>query len=129
MINIIAGTPENLVIAIGHGKITADDYEKVLIPAIEEKLYSHKKIRLLYQLADDFHGFSAGAIWDDAKIGLGHTTEFEAIAVVTDVHWIIKTVEFFSFFMRCPVKAFRNEQMSEAMDWVANTTWMSMAEA
>jgi len=116
MIDITSGTPENLVIAIAHGKVTGADYENVLLPAIEAKLKTHKKIRLLYQLDKTFSGFTAEAIWDDAKLGLGHLMAFEAVAVVTDVIWITDAVKFFAFFLRCPVKVFSNEKLAEAQD-------------
>jgi len=127
MIDITTGTPGNLVIVTAHGKVTGYDYEIVLIPAIEAALKTHKKIRLLYQLAEDFQGFSAEAVWDDAKLGLSHLTAFEALAVVTDVHWIVDAVKFFGLLMRCPVKVFGNAQLAEARDWVENIpAWRSV---
>jgi hypothetical protein len=128
MIEISSGIPENLLIAVAHGKVTGEDYEKVLIPAIEAILKTHKKVRLLYQLDKDFSGFTAEAMWDDAKLGFGHLTAFEAVAVVTDVHWITDAVKFFGFFLKCPVKAFSNDQLAEARDWAATTVWRSLAE-
>jgi len=119
MIEITSGTPDNLVVVVAHGKVTGEDYEKVFIPAIEAKFKSHKKIRLLYHLAEDFSGYTVGAVWDDAKLGLGHVTAFEKVAIVTDVHWIIEAVKFFSFFLSCPVKVFGNDQIAEANAWVA----------
>ena len=62
---------------------------------------------MLYELGDDFQGFSAEAVWDDAKLGLSHLTAFEAVAVVTDVHWITTNVKLFGLLLRCPVKVFR----------------------
>jgi len=129
MIDTTIGTPENLVIAVAHGKVTGDDYEKVLIPAIEAKLKTQKKVRLLYQLAKDFAGFTAGAMWDDAKLILRHLRAFEAVAVVTDVRWIADAVKFIGFFLHCPVKVFRNDRRVEAEEWVATTAWQSLAEA
>lgn len=126
MMEITSGTPENLVIATGHGKITGDDYERVLIPAIETKFKAHKKIRMLYQLAKDFSGFTAEAIWDDAKIGFAHLTGFEAVAVVTDAQWIRDAVKFFAVFLRCPVKVFTNDELADALTWVATAEWRSV---
>jgi hypothetical protein len=129
MIEITSGTPDKLLVAVAHGKVTAEDYEKVLIPAVEARLKAHKKIRFLYQLDKDFSGFTAGAMWDDAKLGLGHLTAFEVIAVVTDVHWISDALKFFGVLMRCPVKAFTNDQLAEAMEWaVTAPAWRSVAE-
>ncbi len=118
MIEITSGEPDNVVVAVAHGKVTGEDYEKVLVPAIEAKLKSHKKIRLLYLIANDFDGYTAEALWDDAKLGFGHWTAFEKVAVVADVHWIINSVKFFRFIMPCPVKVFSNNELAEAKTWV-----------
>jgi hypothetical protein len=130
MITISDGTAENLVIAVAHGKLTGEDYEKVLVPAIEAKLKTHKKIRLLFQLDRDYSGITAEAAWDDAKFGITHRTVYDAVAAVTDVHWIADAVKLFGVFLRCPVKVFGNDQLAEAMEWVATTpAWRSLAEA
>jgi hypothetical protein len=129
MIDIIPATAENLVIAVAHGKVTGYDYNIVLIPAIEAKLKTHRKIRFLYQLADDFQGFSVEAFWDDAKLSLGHLKAFEAIAVVTDVLWIADAVKFFGFFLHCPAKVFSNRDMAAAKEWIATVpAWRTLAE-
>ena len=129
MIEITYGVPENLIIAAGHGKVTADDYEKVLVPAVEEALRKHKKIRFLYYIDADFDGFTAGAMWDDAKLGFSHFNAFEAVAIVTDVHWVVDMVKFFSLFFRCPVKTFGNAKYDEALDWVSKVAWRNLREA
>jgi len=128
MIDISVGALKNLVIAVAHGTVTGEDYEKVLIPALQAKLETQKKIRLLYHLDKDFTGFTAGAMWDDAKFGLGHLTAFEAIAIVTDVVWITDAVKLFGFFLRCPVKVFGNNKLIEAEEWVTTTAWRALAE-
>jgi hypothetical protein len=58
MIEIIQGLPENVLGVVGSGKVTAEDYDNVLIPAIEDKEKKYGKIRMLYQLGKDFEGFT-----------------------------------------------------------------------
>ena len=118
MIEITSGTPENLIVAIAHGKVTGEDYETIFVPVIEEKLKTHKKVRLLYLLGGDFSGYTFEAMWDDAKLGFGHWTAFEKIAIVTNVHWIIDGVKFFRLFFPCPVKVFYDNELAEAKVWV-----------
>ena len=54
MLTLIADLPEGVVGVEAHGKVTADDYEKVLI------------------LGDEVPNYTAGAVWKDLKLGLGH---------------------------------------------------------
>jgi hypothetical protein len=119
MIEIIPGMPGNIVTAKAHGKISAGDYQKVFIPAIEEKLKNHDKIRLFYQLGADFSGYSLDAILQDAKVGLKHWTGFDRIAIVTDVHWVCDACKFFGAFIPCPVKVFANAEIDGAKTWIA----------
>jgi hypothetical protein len=119
MIEIIQGLPDNVVAVIASGKVTGEDYDSVLIPVIEEKLKRHDKIRVLYALGLDFSGFTAGAMWDDAKIGIRHLTAYDKVAVVSDANWITGAVKFFSFIIPCPVKIFGNDGLAEAKEWIS----------
>ena len=119
MMEIIPDMPENVIAVSAKGMVTGDDYDKVLIPAIENRLVTHKRIRVLYQLDQDFSGFTAEAMWDDAKVGIRHLTAFEKIAVVSNMTWIINAVKIFAFVIPCPVKIFPNEQLSKAKAWVS----------
>ena len=118
MMTLIPNLPANVVGLVASQHITADDYECVAIPAVEAALRKHERIRMLYQVPEDFDGFAPGAVWDDVKMGMGHFTAWEKIAVVTDVEWIRRSTRFFAVLMPCPVKLFANAEMAEAMRWI-----------
>lgn len=115
---IIEGMKDNVVAMRAHGTVEHEDYQQVIIPAIETKLKAYAKVRALYQMGDDFSGYSAGALWDDAKMGLRHFTAFEKAAIVTNVEWIKKSITFFRFLIPCPVRLFPNDEFSAAKDWI-----------
>lgn len=69
MLELIEGLPENALGFSAKGNVSAKDYETVLIPAVEEKLKHHDKVRLLYHLGDEFEKFEVGAMWE---IGRAH---------------------------------------------------------
>ena len=118
MIQLIPDLPTHVVGLIASGHVTAGDYERVAIPAVEEALKTHDRIRMLFQVPADFDGFAPGAVWDDVKMGMGHFTAWEKIAVVTDVDWIRGSIRLFAFLMPCPVKLFANDEMAEATRWI-----------
>jgi hypothetical protein len=120
MVRKIEGLPANVVAVEAHGEVTGDDYEKVIVPAIESALKEQEKIRFLYHVGPDFTGYTAAAIWDDMKIGAHHWKAFERCAVVTDVRWISDTVRAFRFLMPCPVMVFRNDEMARATAWLTS---------
>jgi hypothetical protein len=117
MIEIEAAGADNVLAFSAHGTVSAEDYERVIIPAVEDKLRTHHKIRLLYQLGADFKGYAPLAIWDDAKLGVRHLTAFEKIAIVSDVPWVIHAMKFFGLFVPCPVKVFSVDSLGEARIW------------
>ncbi len=123
MLEPIEGLPDNALGFTAKGDVSAQDYENVLIPAVEEKLKTHDKVRLLYHLGNEFNKFEAGAMWDDAKVGLAHITDWERIAIVTDVNWIQQAGKIFGFAietMSVPgnVKVFHNHELDNAIEWI-----------
>ena len=99
--------------------MTGTDYELVLIPAVEEMLAQQKSLRFMYYLGDEFTGFDAKAIWDDAKVGLQHLTAWERVAVVTNVGWISTAVKVFGFVMPGHIRVFNNSELAEAQRWLS----------
>ncbi len=119
MIEVITkGFNDNVIALSAHGKVTHEDYERVLIPTVNEKIKAHGKVRLLYHLGSDVTNFEMEAVWDDARTGMQHFTAFEKIAVVTDFLWIKDAVNIFGIFKPCPVKTFPNDEAGEARLWI-----------
>ena len=118
MLQLLQPTTGNLVSIGASGTVTAEDYEKVLIPEIEETLKSHDKVRVLFQL-EPGAGFTAGALWDDTKFGLSHFFAFEKLALVSDTEWVNNTVKLFGFVMPCPVKLFSLKERDAATEWIS----------
>ena len=66
------------------GKISKEDYERVFVPLLDEARRQGRRLRFLYQFGLDFESFTAGAAWEDAKIGLHSMRLFDGGAVVTN---------------------------------------------
>jgi hypothetical protein len=119
MIEVMTDLPDRVLGLRARGEVSAQDYRTVLVPAIEEKLTKHKKARLLYVLGDDFEGYTGGAAWEDAKVGMKHLTAFERVAVVTDVDWIEKMIKAFGFVIPGEVRVFDDDDLEEARLWIS----------
>ena len=100
------------------GKISKEDYEHVFVPLFDEIRREGRRIRFLYQLGPEFEGFTPGAAWEDAKIGLHFMRLFDGCAVVTDLGWIRESTRLAGFLMPCPVRLFSNKEFDEAIDWL-----------
>ncbi len=118
MIELIAGLPDSVVGVRAKGEVTGDDYEQVLIPAIEQLLETRSKIRLLYVLGDEFSGYSAAAMWDDTKVGLAHPFSWERVAVVTDHDGFRRLVRGFGFLIPGEVRVFDVAEFNAAEAWI-----------
>ncbi len=102
------------------GELTADDYRAVLLPAVEAALQTEGKVRLLYILGEDLQGFSAGAAWQDTKVGVEHVTRWEKIAVVSDKDWLRHSVDVFGYLIPGEIRAFPASEEAEARTWIAS---------
>ena len=118
MIEYIQDMPDSVAAVYVKGKLTGEDYKSVLIPAIEDLLTRHDKIRLLCRFDDDF-SFDGSAIWQDATFGLKNLTKWEKMAIVTDKDWLRHSTSFFSFMVPGEMKVFTNAQLEEAKAWIA----------
>ena len=119
MMELIPDLPDHVVGVKATGRVTAEDYEQVLVPAIEEKLRDHEKINLIYRVDEHFESFSPGAMWDDAKTGLSHLAAWNRVAGVTDLDWLRKVLEAFGFFWRGHIRVFPNAEYDQALAWVS----------
>lgn len=100
--------------------MTHDDYENVLVPEVESQTKAQGAVKMLYWLGPDFDSFTAGAMWDDTRLGLSHLGEFEKIAVVSDAGFIRAGVRLFAPLIPAPVRVFGNSELEEAKDWIAS---------
>jgi SpoIIAA-like len=119
MLERIAQLPDGVLGFTAKGTVTAADYESALIPAVEDAIARHQRIRLLYHLGEEFTGFEAGALWDDAKIGLRHRGAWERIAVVTDVRWVRDAVQVLRFVIPGEIRLFHDRELPAAREWLS----------
>jgi hypothetical protein len=120
MVERIPDLPDNVLGFTAKGTVSADDYESVIVPAVEDLFSRQKRVRFLYHLGEDFSGFEAAAVWDDTKLGLKHLSGWERMAVVSDVDWIRAAVRIFALAIPGEVRVFHNRELAEAKRWVAD---------
>jgi SpoIIAA-like len=94
----------------------------VLIPAVTRALQHHSKVRVYYEVALEFAGIDAGALWEDFRVGVRHLSRWERIAVVSDVGWIRQAVNAFRFLMPGTLRVFPVDDAADARGWIAADT-------
>lgn len=100
------------------GHITAEDYRTNILPTFEKARASGRKLRMLFHFGPEFKGYSAGAAWEDAKLGIVYFRTIDRCAVVTDQSWLAQLSKFFGGLIPCPVKTFPNSDLDAAKKWL-----------
>lgn len=100
------------------GKINAEDYRDVVLPAIE-RAAANGEVRYLIVIPD-FDGMSGGALWQDLKMGFEHLRAFKRIAVVTDIGWVHHLTGLFGWMTPGETKVFTMAEREKAITWVAS---------
>ena len=118
MITVMPESHENILVVQATQKLTSQDYETVFIPRMGELIEKFGKIRTVVYLDEQFEGWELGAMWDDAKFGMKHKSDFEKVAVVGGPKWIEWGTKLGSYFMEGEVKTFDEGQLSQALDWI-----------
>jgi len=115
MLELIEGLPKNVVGIAASGKVTMQDCQDVLVPAIERSRRRHDKIRLYYELNSRF----PGSAWDDLDLGLEHASCCERVAIVTDIGWVRLTVKAVRFLIPSEIRVFTTDRAEEGRAWVS----------
>jgi len=116
MIEVINELPDNVVGIIAKGRVTNEECDTVLKPAMERSLKRHGKIRLYYEVGSRF----PGAGWDDLDVAIDHLPQWERIAIVTDTGWVRHTVNALRFLLASEVRVFTMLEAEEGRAWIAS---------
>ena len=75
--------------------VEKEDYETVLLPAVDAAIAEHGKVRLLCARSRVRRLRRRGRL-EDLKLGVRHPASFERIAIVTDARWAGPAIRIFS---------------------------------
>ncbi len=117
MIKRLDGVPAGVIGFEAEGKIRAEDFRDVVIPALEEAAKAGE-VRFLMVMRE-FDGMSGGALWQDLKVALEHLRAWKRIALVTDIAWMTHMIALFGWMIPGDSRAFSIGHLDEAMAWVA----------
>ena len=98
------------------GKLTKEDYRR-FVPRIDEVIRQHGKVRILFDMVD-FHGWKAGALWEDVKFDCAHFSAIERLAIVGDKQWEKGMAVFCRPFTSAKIHYFDRSRIEEARAWL-----------
>lgn len=118
MLTMIEGLPDHVIGIRINDKLRAEDYEKQLIPLVNEKLETHPKLDLLCCIDGEWKGMEAGAVWQDLRLGLGKIGHWARMAIVSDIPWLENAIKLFRLFSPGELRHFDSGDFAAARDWV-----------
>src|ERR1700761_2450759 len=110
MLKIIENLPEHVLGLTADGEVTGDEYENVLMPAIEGKFMHVAKLSILFQLMPGFTMFTIPAAIDDMKIGFKYFSQWGRVAIVSDHHVINGYTKLISNILPIEINVFGNDE-------------------
>lgn len=99
------------------GKVQAEDFRDSVLPALD-RAAREGDVRFLIDIPE-FHGMTAGALWQDLHVGIDNFRAWKRIAVVTDIEWIHHMTSMFGWMTPGEVRVFMVDDRQAAIDWVA----------
>jgi hypothetical protein len=121
MIRLLGGMPDGVLGLEAVDDVEKEDYENVILPAVDEAIARHGKVRLVYVLGREFDEYEGEAVWEDLKLGVREPTSFERIAVVTDARWAAPAIKVFSVLWPGQERAFPLAELEGAKRWAAES--------
>jgi len=98
------------------GKLHKSDYRH-FVPIVEKAVKEHGKVRMLVQM-HHFHGWDAGALWEDVKFDVQHFNQIERIAVVGNADWEKWMAIICWPFTTATIRYFSDDRLAEAETWI-----------
>lgn len=111
---------QNVIYTIAEGKLTDEDYNRI-IPLLQEKLKTYKKIRWYFEMRD-FKGWSFSAMWRDIKFDFSNEEHLEKIAMVGDKKWEKELTVLMNVFTDADIKFFEIADRQQAQNWIKTLT-------
>jgi hypothetical protein len=115
-------TPDNVAAFRALAEVTKEDFQTVVVPAVEKLVNNINEINFLLVLDTDIGNFTAGAWLQDAMLGLKHLAKWNRAAIVTDSDEVITFTNGFSYVIPGEFKGFKKVQFNKALNWVEGNT-------
>ena len=113
-----SGDKDTISVTVYYSLVNAGK-DRVIIPEINRAAAESKKLHVLCYLGPEFTGFSVGALFNDAALGVFHMKAYERVALVSDVGWIRASVGLMGLMVSGPMRGFSNAELDAAREWVS----------
>jgi len=120
MLTILKDLPPHVVGIKATGKVTKEECDHVMIPAIDKLVQRTGRINYLLLLETDVKNFTLGALMDDLAVGVKHFNKWNKIAVVSDSKAVERFSDMFGMIAPGQSKGFSLEELVRAKEWISD---------
>jgi SpoIIAA-like len=117
MLEALSDLPAGVIGFEASGKLHAEDYRDILLPAVEQAADAGP-LRVVLVMRD-FGGLSGGAVWQDLKMGMEHLRSWKRLALATDIGWMVHATDLFGWMTPGEFKHFALADRAAAIEWAA----------
>lgn len=104
------------VYMVATGKLDDTDYDRML-PLLRQKIEQYDQISWYFEM-QDFEGWSASALWRDAKFDLKNKEHLKKVAIVGQKKWHELMTESMKPFTDADIRYFDEEEAEQAREWI-----------
>jgi hypothetical protein len=98
------------------GQLAGSDYDH-FVPAFERLVRQHGPLRVLFDMTG-FHGWTAGALWEDTKFAMHHFRDIDRLAMIGEKKWQEGMATFCKPFTKATIRYFDHVDVGEARQWL-----------
>lgn len=107
----------NVVAVTVSGRLTDEDYE-VFVPRMEKLIEQWGRLRMLFQMKDDFEGWDASSAWEEFKFEARHRKDLKRVAVVGNRSWEKWMTRLSKLFTGTDVRFYGSDKADDARAWL-----------
>jgi hypothetical protein len=119
MIELIKDLPAGTIGFRMSGKVDASDYKATIEPAVNAAATTVDKVNALVVVTGEGVDLTAGAVWEDTKVGLSHPRRWHRVALVAPEAWWSRLVPVMSALMPGEFRTFEPARQDDATAWLA----------
>lgn len=121
MITQIKDIPNTMVGFRVAGKVTRDEFDHVVLPAVAELIQRTDQLNYILVLDTAVRNFTVDVWIKEALLTLNNLTQWNRVAIVSDAESLHTITNLFNNTEPRECRGFPPEQLNEAIEWVSGT--------
>ncbi|HLP12924.1 MAG TPA: STAS/SEC14 domain-containing protein [Flavobacteriales bacterium] len=119
MITQLKTVPANVVAFKATGRVTKQNFENVILPAVNELVQRTGELNYMLILDTPLKNFTLGAWWQDALMGIKQFTKWNRVAIVSESESLNKFTRIFGKLAPGEFKGFTHAEIDTAIHWLS----------